>query len=415
MKIAVIPDIHLNKSLYGVMDKNDPQLPFRTVDFMKSFDYMVNKCINDLKPDLFVIPGDVYDKCSRVSDTVRGFFSSQLSKLASAKIPVIALVGNHDISKKNHALKDIGELKLKNIMVIDEPKIVVFKNVQLFLFPYSLDVEQQKKTIKEDFNDFLKEIHAKKTDMTSFFFGHFGVRGALINEYGDDSDEDVFTNTTTTSAYKNKNPDDIDCDDLDSIGADYVFLGDYHKHQVLKTKKCIAMYPGSIEKTSFTEIDQKKGFVFYDSDAEEVKDYGKCRFIEYPNCRPMLELNGNLVSMKEMFKKVDCSKYQDAIVKLKFTGLPSELIDYSSGEEMFKKEIREKLNPVYIDFVNKAKDEKKEQEATELEQSIMENGHLSNNDVKEVVKEIIKERIKDEKEIKLINDLNNEIYSETVG
>lgn len=418
MKIAIVPDIHLNKSLYGVMDKDNPQLPFRTVDFMRSFEYIVDKCISDFALDLFIIPGDIYDKCSKVSDTVRGFFSIQLSKLASAKIPVILLVGNHDVSKKNHALQDIGGLKLKNIIVVDEPKIIIFKNIQLFLFPYGLEVEQQKKTIKEDFDDFVKEIHAKKNNMPSFFFGHFGVRGALINEYGDNSDsDDISTDTTTTltKGYKNKDPNAIDCDDLDSIGADYVILGDYHKSQIINTKKCIAMYPGSIEKTSFAEIDQKKGFILYDSEVEEIKDYGKCRFIEYPNCRPMLELKGNLINMKETFKKIDYSKYQEAIVKLKFTGLPSELIDYSSGEEIFKKEIREKLNPVHIDFVNKARDEKKEQEATKLEKDIMENGHLSNDDVKEVVKEVIKERVKDEKEIKLTLDLADEIYLETVG
>ena len=419
MKIAVVPDIHLNKTVYKVMDRDNPQLPFRNVDFIKAFQWIVSKCVNEIKPDLFVIGGDVYDKCYFPSNIVRGLFSAELSKLTSAQIPVIILVGNHDISLKTHALKDIGELKLKNIKVIDKSTILSYKDTQLFLFPYSLEVEQKVKTIKEDFLDFVKEIHVKKTDKPSIFFGHFGVRGAAINSYsGEDDEDETLTNTTTTlpiKEYKNRNVNDIDCDDLDSIGSDYAILGDYHQFQILSTKKCIAMYPGSAEKTSFSEANQKKGFIVYDSELESIKDYGKCRFVEYPNCRPMLELNGNFLDMKNKFSKVDYAKYQDAIVKLKFTGLCSEFIDFSAGLENFKKEIKEKLNPIHIDVVNKAKDDKQDEAATKLENDIMEKGHISNDDVKDVVKELAREQIKDEKELKLTFDLADEIYEETVG
>jgi len=419
MKIAVMADLHLNKTVYKVMDRKNPQLPFRNVDFMNSFEYMVDQCVNAIKPDLLVIGGDVYDKCYFPSNEIRGFFSSQLSKLAIAKIPVIILIGNHDISKKSHALQDIGELKLKNIVVIEKPTITSFKDTQLFIFPYSLDVEQKKKTIKEDFMDFVKEIHAKKNDKPSIFFGHFGVKGATINQYSGDEEiegEETETKTTTTTIkkdYKNRSVNDISCDDLDSIGADYVILGDYHKHQILPTHKCIAMYPGSIEKTSFSEIDQDKGFVVYDSEQEVKGKMGKCSFIKYPNCRPMLELKGNFMDMKNAFNKVDCKEYQDAVVKFTYTGKSSELIDFQTGEEAFKKEIREKLNPINIDVINKAKDDKQE-EATQLEQNIMENGHFSNEDVIDAVREMTKERIKDEKEMQLTIDLADEIYNETI-
>jgi exonuclease SbcD len=421
MKIAIVPDVHLNKAVYkGVMDRDNSLIPFRSVDFMKAFKYVVDKCVNELKPDLFVIPGDIYDNWEP-SNKVRGFLSSQLRKLTEAKIPIIILIGNHDISRKDHSLRDIQELGLKSIRIVDMPMIVTYKDTQLFLFPYSLDVEQKKKTIKEDFLDFVKEISAKKNEKPSIFFGHFGVRGASINQYSgdsdDDDDDDIFTDTTTTHVkeYKNRNPNDIDCDDLDSIGAEYVILGDYHKHQILDTKKCIAMYPGSIEKTSFAEVNQKKGFILYDSESTPQNKMGKCSFIEYPNCRPMLELKGNFADVKDAFKKIDCSKYQDAIVKLRFTGTPSELIDFSAGMEALKKEIREKINPIHIYFINKSKDEKQEEEATKLEQDIMENGQLSNDDVKEVVKEVIRERVKDEKEMALTFDLADEIYQETAG
>jgi len=421
MQIAVVPDIHLNKTVYkGVMDRNMPMLPFRNVDFMNAFQYAVDKCVNEIKPELLVIPGDTYDNFEP-SNEVRGFFSNQLSRLTNAKIPVIILIGNHDVCKKHHGLKDIQELKLKNVVVVEKPTVTEYRGVQLFLFPYSLEVEQKKKTIKEEFTDFVQEIKSKKKDMPSIFFGHFPVRGGLVNQY---TEEDTLTDTTTTLAipvsiqkeFKNRNLHDISIEDLDRIGADYVLLGDYHKHQVLDTKKCIAMYPGSLEKTNFSEVDTIKGFVVFDSDADpKGKIMGKCRFVEYPNCRPMIEFRGNLSKIREEFKKMDPLQYKDCIVKLTFTGTSSELIDMSTNLESLKKEIRDKVNPIHIDFVAKTDNTEEEQKASKLEQEIMERGHLSNDDIIEVVKEMSKERIKDDKELNLTIGLADEIYKETVG
>src|SRR3989304_334393 len=101
MKIAITADLHLNKSVYkGVMDKDCPLIPFRNVDFMKAFSYVCDKTIEN-KPDLMVIAGDVYDNHSP-SNEIRGFFSGQLHRVSNNNIPIIILVGNHDICRKHH-------------------------------------------------------------------------------------------------------------------------------------------------------------------------------------------------------------------------------------------------------------------------------------------------------------------------
>jgi len=426
MKIAVVPDLHLNKSVYkGVKDRDIPSLPFRTVDFMKAFEYVVDKCIQDLHPDLLIVPGDVYDHPSP-SNEVRGFLSSQLEKLTSEKIPVVILLGNHDVYQKNHALKDIQELGLKNIRVIEEPTILKYQDVKFLMFPYSLDIEQKKITIREEFNKFLATIKEEDDGTPSIFFGHFGVQNAKINEYIDrefiaNINTETDTNTTTTEitdeakkAFRNNNPNDICNDDLDDIGADYVFLGDYHEFQILGTKKCIAMYGGSLEKSDFSEIKQTKGFLFYDSDAQPDEKTGKCRFIECPNCRPMIELKGNFDDIKKQFAKEDSTKLKNAIVKISFVGTTDELIAYSTGLEGFKKELREKIDPVHIISIQKIKNQAQDEEASKLEKEIMEKGHMEAEDVIKVVKEILAEKIKDEKELEATNVLAQEIYDEVV-
>lgn len=428
MKIAIINDLHLNKSIYKVMDKEIPTLPFRNVDFMRSFEWMVNQCISDIKPDLLVIGGDVYDHYN-VSDCIRGFFSNQLSKLTNNKIPVIILTGNHDVLIKTHTLQDIKELNLKSVKVIDQSCIMDFKDIRLLLMPYSMDIEQKKISIRDEFRRFLKEIQDKKSDKSSIFFGHFGVKGAVLNQYAVDGSTDLkelnLETTTTTTLIENDETDrkdfysrrseDIDAEWLDELGVEYVFLGDFHRHQKIDKIKTKAFYTGSIEKTDINELKQKKGFMVYDSDAEEVKDYGKSRFIEYPYCRPMMEIKGNLSELKSKFNEIDCSKYQGAIVKLIFIGDKNELIDFSSGLDKLKKEISEKLNPVHLFHDQRPKRDKEEKMASEVEKEIMEKGHISNEDVLSVVKEMIIERIKDKEEQNKISELATEIYREVMG
>lgn len=425
MKIGVISDCHLNKAVYKpVLDREWVNLPFRTADFMRSFQYMVDECIK-LKVDLVVIPGDVYDNYDP-SNEVRGFFSGQMCKLSDAKIPVLILIGNHDVCMKHHALKDIKELGLKNIKVYEEPAILDYKEHRFLLFPYSLDIEQKKITIKDEFNKFLDKVNEKeKTSSPVLFFGHFGVRGGKMNDYIDTVKsanvlEDLITNTTTTEIkvkkeFINNNVNDISCADLDKLGADYVILGDYHQHQVLKTEKCIGMYTGSIEKTSMAERNQSKGFVLYDSEAEEIEFLGKCRFIEYPKCRPMIELKGDFMSIKQQFADLNYSTCQDAIVKIYFEGNTEDLVNFSVGLEPFKKEIKERTNAIHVYHEQFVKNEEQELKASIIEQQIMEKGHIEETDVIDVVKEMISEQIDDEKECQLTIALAEKIYEETRG
>jgi len=420
MKIACINDLHLNKTVYkGVMDREFPSLPFRNADFMRSFAWMVDKCISDIKPDLLVIGGDVYDYYD-ASNPIRSFFSTQLSKLVENKIPCIILVGNHDVSKKNHALEDVQKLNLKPIRVLDASLILNFKEHRLLFFPYSLDIEQQEITMRDAFKKFAKEIKDDKSDLPSIFFGHFGVKNAILNDYSieENNEDEETTNTTTTlinaprAEYYSRRADDIETTELDGLGVEYVILGDFHRHQILKTK-CYGFYPGSIEKTDINEVNQKKGFMVYDSDAEEIKDYGKCRFIEYPNCRPMIEIRGNFESIKKQFYALDYSKYQSAIVKIVFSGTSEELLDFSSGIDELKKEMVDKINPIHVFTVPKPpRDKIQEQKATALEKEIMDRGHFTDKDILNVLKEMIEERVADKEDLAETLKIANEIYDE---
>jgi DNA repair exonuclease SbcCD nuclease subunit len=408
LKIAVINDLHLNIVVYSkIYDQEFIGLPFRQGDFMRSFRYMVDKLVNEIKPDLVVLGGDIYDYYEPTND-VRGFFSEQIARL---NVPIIILVGNHDICKKHHALKDIQELKLKNIQVIETPKIVNYKDAQLLLFPYSLDIERKVLTIKEEFNKMVENFHEKKDESkTSYFFGHFGVKGGTLSEYNFRKRE-----TKLKGNFVNDNDKDVSVSDFDRLGADYVIMGDYHKHQILPTADCYAMYTGSIEKTDFSEIDQQKGFIVYDNANEAIDGYGKCRFVEYPNCRPLVELNGTLVDMKQQFGKLDYKNLQKAIVKFKFAGSSDESYSFSLGLREFAKEIDDLIKPVYTIHEQKVTNKTDEQAVTELQEEIEKKGKLEEEDTLGLIKEMIVEREEDEAEQEILKELITQYHESSKG
>lgn len=420
MIISIIADCHLNKALYkGILDKKYTTLPFRTVDFMKAFHFIVTQNIEKIKPDLMVIAGDIYDTYDP-SNEVRAFFSRQLRRLADAKIPIIIMIGNHDVCRKHHALSPIKTLDLEGVKVVEEPEMMVIGNKVFLLFPYSLKVERNEISIKDQFYQFVEESNGKilqeHSDKDVFFFGHFGVRGAVLKSYVNVADEHVLTTETSTpkKTHVNTSSNDISVSDLDAIGAKYIFLGDYHQHQILPVKKGIAMYTGSIERTDMTEFDQAKGYVVYDDNNEEDKSMGKARFMEYPKCRPMIEFRGNAHDIFQGIDNLPTKGVRGAIIKIAFVGTNKELMDFSSNLDEIHKRIKSKINPIHIYDRQKVINEEEESEAHHLEEEIIEKGHLNEKLVLKVVEEMIIEKEPDVQEQQTLIQIAGEIYKETM-
>jgi exonuclease SbcD len=422
VKISVIADCHLNKALYkGILDKKYTMLPFRTVDFMKAFFFIVTQNIEKIKPDLIVIAGDIYDTYDP-SNEVRGFFNGQFKRLSDAGIPVILLVGNHDVCRKHHALYPLKTLGLKGLDIIEEPQMKVIDDKIFLLFPYSIKVERDEISIRDQFYHFIEETHKtiaenpQYADKDIFFFGHFGVKGAVLKTYAKVSDEHVLTNKTVTKKKQrvNNKANDISLDDLEKINAKYIFLGDYHQHQILPIKNGIAMYAGSIERTDMSEFDQTKGYIVYDDNSELDEYMGKVRFIEYPNCRPMIEFRGNTKEIMKALNDLPTKGVRGAIVKVAFVGNHKELLEFSTSLDDIRKQIKNNINPVHMYHQQKVIDEINEEEAHRLEEEVIEKGALNEELVLRVVEEMIVEKESDPKEQRELVMIAQDIYKETM-
>jgi len=415
MKISLIADPHLNKTIYkGVMDEEFTDIPFRNADLMRSFEFAINKNINEIHPDLIVILGDVYDTPHPLNP-IRTFFNSQLRRLSEAHIPVIILVGNHDICSKHHALEPIAALGLKNVKVIATPTLTIFKDKILMLFPYSLEVEKKAITIRDQFHQFVETAHKQIATNSSYenkdllFFGHFSVSGAIKNAYDDDDINDISgaKEGDSKKMVYHHSDHDISLTDLDTIGASHIFLGDFHRYQKLKCRTT-AFYIGSPEKCNFSEKDDKKGFMVYDYVTGTCPT---CSFVEYPNCRPMIELKG---TYDEMLK--DMESYPPStktLIKLYFVGNEKELLEYSIKQDDFKKKLQAKFKPLYIFPKQKLIDEEEQKEASLIESDILSKGHIDDNDVRQAAEEAIREKEKDPEEQAILIKMGNEVYEET--
>lgn len=410
MVITIVADPHLNKSVYkGIPDKGQPDVPFRTVDFMKAYEDANDKIIK-IKPDLNVVVGDNFDTFDP-SNAVRTFFNIQIMRLSEAGIPTVYLTGNHDVCRKHHPLETISPFKIKGVRILDEPKMSFVKDKVLLFFPYSLKVEKGEIEIKDQFHLFIKECKEKIDQSPEMkgkeiiFFGHFPVKGGGFNKYSCSEDGVAVKKTLF-----NKNTKDIGIADLDTIGASYVFLGDFHRHQVLETKKCKAMYIGSLERTDISEIDEKKGFIVYDSEAMEEGILGKCKFIENKSCRPMVVLSGTIENMEKQLEEVKGTK--DAIVKVAFSGNSDELNAFSANIDSFKKKLKSKLSPIHVLHAQDVTDEEEVKKSTEIENEIIEKGHIGAEEVLAVVGEMIREKISDKDEVTILEKMASEIYKD---
>jgi hypothetical protein len=170
------------------------------------------------------------------------------------------------------------------------------------------------------------------------------------------------------------------------------------------------MYTGSIEKDDITHRDLKKGFIVYDTDLPKDPTYGQSQFVEYPGCRPMISITGSLKEIREGISKLD-KKDEGASVRVVFNGNTKESHDYHLALESLREEIKQKVQPVHLLTEQKVIDQEKEDKGKEIEQKIVETGHMTEEEVMEVIWDILKEQV-DEEESKILYAMAEEIRKE---
>ena len=264
-----LADIHIGMENYGRLDPATG-LNGRVMDFLRRLTEAVDYALEN-EVDLVLFAGDAY-KTRDPNSTYRREFSRRIKRLADAGIPVVLLVGNHDLPSQDKRASSIDifhTLDVPNVTVGNRDRLHLVTTrrgepIQVATVPYPVRQrllsrdEHKDKTIAE-LDLFVQQLVAENIQalaeqvdpsIPAVLLGHFSVSDA---KYGSERtvmlgrDVVVLKSVLAVPAW------------------DYVALGHIHRHQELnKGQQPPIVYAGSLERIDFGEEKESKGFVIAD-------------------------------------------------------------------------------------------------------------------------------------------------------
>lgn len=273
----------------------------RGYDFFNNFQDILNYAV-DQKVDLVVHGGDLFFR-SKIPPMIVDLAYNMLYDFAENDIPIVIVPGNHERSE----LPVSFLTSHPNIHIFDEPRSLILeiagKHVALCGFPFIPH------NLRSNFPYVVKELleGVEDTDLNLLCL-HQSVAGAKVKGYTFFYGQDV-----------------IGLEDIPEL-FDAVLCGHIHRRQTLwkytAHKEIPILYPGSIERTSFAEKDEEKGFyILHFKDEDEGIRLARIEEVNLPS-RPMQELNiaSNIESEEELKNWLELKLRQipaNSIIRLK--------------------------------------------------------------------------------------------------
>jgi len=274
---VIVKFIHFSDSHTGVESrgKKDPEtgINLRVMDYLNTLDSIVDFA-EDENVDLAIFTGDAFHT-NKPSPLYLNEFSKRISRL-SKQCTTVLIVGNHDMEKlhSSSAVEIYSSLNIPNVIVGNTLDIHIVDTksgkVQILTVPYptkeSLSVgnsDQSRKSVK-DLLKYKLNMLCKKLDkeLPTILAGHMTVLGSMSG---------------SESNYLSRLDPDIDLEELAKPCFDYVALGHIHKYQNLtenNPKLPPVIYSGSIERVSFNEENEDKGFILGEiNDLETIYEF----------------------------------------------------------------------------------------------------------------------------------------------
>lgn len=346
MKILHTADIHIGYSTHG-KDDAERGMNSRWIDFEKCFKFMVDRAIQE-DIDLFLFCGDAYRDASP-SPTEQRIFAQAIRPLLDKHIPIVMLVGNHDFPVsfgKASSINIFGELS-SGIHIFEKPGVKDIETkagkIRIVGMPWAnrsrlFAREEFAKLTTEELRDKMLEIYTGIVDVEAMRIReellpypailamHAHVDGAELTEGSENKLVEWRDIVVPLSQIARRE-------------FSYVALGHFHRHQDLNAgSEPPVVYSGSIERISFNELNQPKGFVLVEIDEKKRATY---RHIQTP-ARNMVSIDIDVRFTKKPFEKVaeeiDETNFKDAIVRvrIKCTAEQKKELNFSKVRERLK-------------------------------------------------------------------------------
>ncbi len=268
IKLLHTADIHIGMENYGRIDPATG-INGRVMDFLRRLsdigEYAIEQGV-----DVFVFAGDAY-RTRDPNPTHQREFARRIKRIADAGIPVILLVGNHDlpaVAKRATSIDIFGTLEVPNVYVGNREEVIQVicrrgQPLQVATAPYPLRTallsreQVQGKSLNEldsllqaamidNIRALATQVRAQP-EIPAILVGHFSV-----NEASHGFEQNIMIGRDAA----------IPRSVLADPAFRYVALGHIHKHQSLNGDfPPPVIYSGSIERIDFGEEGEPKGFV----------------------------------------------------------------------------------------------------------------------------------------------------------
>jgi exonuclease SbcD len=281
IRLLHFADIHVGMENYGHID-SATGINSRVIDFLRRFDEVIDYGLAH-EVDVIIFAGDAF-KTRDPSPTLQREFARRVKRIVDAGIPIVMLVGNHDLpamEKKASSIDIYRTLAVPNVVVGWEEALHRVETrrgpLQIATAPYPMrnrlmaldehrgkSVDELDRALQEIVGDNIRAL-ADQLDpaLPAVLTGHFTVSGATFG-----SERSVMIGRDVAV--------------LKSVLADrrwdYVALGHIHKHQNLQPPNDdpAIVYPGSLERIDFGEEREAKGFCW----VEVAKGSTTWQFVE---------------------------------------------------------------------------------------------------------------------------------------
>jgi exonuclease SbcD len=256
-------DLHLGVENYGTLDPRSG-LSSRVQDFLRSLDRIVDRAMAE-RVDAVLFAGDAF-KNRDPSPTIQREFARRVARLADARIPIVLLVGNHDLP---NALVRATPTEIYQVLNI--PHVFVCRDIETIMVPTNsgtlqvvalpwvtrslfLADEGFRALAETDLDQAMAEaisgaleaqIEQLDASLPAVLLAHVSLQGATLGH-----EQSIMLGRDVT----------VGREELHAPAFDYIALGHIHKHQVVGTNPP-AVYAGSPERIDFGEEREAKGFV----------------------------------------------------------------------------------------------------------------------------------------------------------
>lgn len=337
-------DLHIGMENYGRIDQ-ETGTSSRVRDFLDRLDQVIDYALEN-DADLTVFAGDAF-KTRDPDKTQQREFARRIKRL-SDKMPVLLLVGNHDLpamAAKATTLDIFSALNVEGTILGKKPgsQVVQTKSGPVFLgwlqYPMrnrllqreeykGATVEELEKALQIRVSNILNGLteEADKHDMPRVLSGHFSIAEAKLG-----SERTVMLGNDVA----------VNLSDMNNPAWDYVAMGHIHKHQDLnKGRYPGVVYSGSLERIDFGEEKEAKGFCWVELEREK----STWKFIEV-EARPFKTIRADVRKEDEptdfVIETIGRKVIDDAIVRV--------LIDVKAEQlpQLRDRDIKAALKPAY--------------------------------------------------------------------